>query len=57
MLGGQTRAELTASASRLEGTVASRVAPPRIHVVRLPRRLERPLESVVERPTLTAAAS
>jgi hypothetical protein len=53
LLGGQTRAELTASASKGEGTVASRVAPPRIHVVRLPR----PVEPVVVLSELAAAAS
>jgi len=43
LLGGKTRSELVAPHPTGDGTVASRGAPPRVHVVRLPEPAERPL--------------
>jgi hypothetical protein len=45
LLGGKSRAELSAPA-KADGTVASRGTPPRIHVVRLPKTVDRPVTDV-----------
>jgi hypothetical protein len=57
LLGGRTRAELSAPSTKSR-TLAATSAPPLIRVVRLPQPVERPAQRpVAEATSLTSAAS